>query len=384
MFDERILAGNIKKVRIAKGISQTELANRLNISPQSVSKWERGVSVPDIENLCNISVIFGVSIDTLLNNSQKDEKLLIGVDGGGTKTEFVLFTHSGKIVERLVLGSCNPNIIGIKKCIEVLQKGIDMLLAENSDVCGIYIGSAGFLTGDNRKEVKSALVKVYPHIKIGCHSDIMNVIASCTNKESCIAAISGTGAVVYVKNQDALQRVSGWGYLLSKKGSGYDIGRDVLYSVLQEMEGWGEKTYLTELVKEKGLTTAMECIEAVYANGASYVASFAPIAFEAYKTGDKKAKTIVEENANAFAEIINSASDKHHGDKTVIMSGGIISNQKIFLNLVKENLKCKSNLIIPQTPQVIGACRLCQKMMGFDVEVLDANFEKQYTEMERK
>ena len=384
MFDEKILADNIKKSRIAKGLTQTELANRLNISPQSVSKWERGLSVPDIENIYYISTILGVSTDALLNNFKKSEKLMIGVDGGGTKTEFILFTHTGKLVERLVLGSCNPNIIGVNKSAEILKKGIDMLLAENSGVCGIHIGSAGFLTGDNRKEVKSILAKAFPHIKIGCHSDIMNVIASGTNKENCIAAISGTGAVVYVKNKDSLERFSGWGYLLCKKGSGYDIGRDVLYSVLQEMEGWGEKTQLTDLVKKRCGMTAMDCIEAVYANGAPYVASFAPLAFEAYKNNDKIAKNIVEENACAFAEIIKCASDKHPDNKTVILSGGIISNQKVFLNYVKERLNNKLKLIIPQTPQVIGACRMCMKMMGFDAELLGSEFEKQYIEMERK
>ena len=52
MFNSEVLASNITAFRKAKGISQQALAAALSISPQSVSKWECGASVPDIENLC--------------------------------------------------------------------------------------------------------------------------------------------------------------------------------------------------------------------------------------------------------------------------------------------------------------------------------------------
>ena len=51
MFDAKVIQNNIKKFRSIKGLSQTDLAILLKISPQSVSKWERGNSLPDIENI---------------------------------------------------------------------------------------------------------------------------------------------------------------------------------------------------------------------------------------------------------------------------------------------------------------------------------------------
>ena len=53
-------------LRKQKGLSQEELANRLNVSRQTVSKWEVGDSTPDMEKLIAISDMFGISLDELV------------------------------------------------------------------------------------------------------------------------------------------------------------------------------------------------------------------------------------------------------------------------------------------------------------------------------
>lgn len=53
-------------LRKQKGFSQEELANRLNVSRQTISKWEVGESTPDMENLVAISELFEVSLDELV------------------------------------------------------------------------------------------------------------------------------------------------------------------------------------------------------------------------------------------------------------------------------------------------------------------------------
>ena len=54
------------ELRKQKGFSQEELANRLNVSRQTVSKWEVGDSTPDMEKLIAISDLFGISRDELV------------------------------------------------------------------------------------------------------------------------------------------------------------------------------------------------------------------------------------------------------------------------------------------------------------------------------
>lgn len=68
------LAEKIMKHRKKKGWSQEELAEHLNISRQSVSKWESGASVPDLDKILRLSEIFKVSTDYLLKDEIEEEE----------------------------------------------------------------------------------------------------------------------------------------------------------------------------------------------------------------------------------------------------------------------------------------------------------------------
>ena len=67
----------IKQLRTQRGITQEALAQQLNVSPQAVSKWERGTATPDIQLLPTISAFFGVSIDELfaLSDATRMERI---------------------------------------------------------------------------------------------------------------------------------------------------------------------------------------------------------------------------------------------------------------------------------------------------------------------
>lgn len=64
-----MLNENIKALRKSKGFTQDELANRINVVRQTVSKWEKGFSVPDVEMLQKIAEIFDTDVSRLLGNS---------------------------------------------------------------------------------------------------------------------------------------------------------------------------------------------------------------------------------------------------------------------------------------------------------------------------
>ncbi len=68
-----MLNENLKIVRKEKGMSQEELANKLNVVRQTVSKWEQGLSVPDSEMLVRISEIFEVPVSRLIGETVEEE-----------------------------------------------------------------------------------------------------------------------------------------------------------------------------------------------------------------------------------------------------------------------------------------------------------------------
>ncbi len=69
-----MLNDNIRNLRKSKGISQEEMAVKLNVVRQTISKWEKGLSVPDSEMLIKIADLFEVSVSVLLGNEIPIEK----------------------------------------------------------------------------------------------------------------------------------------------------------------------------------------------------------------------------------------------------------------------------------------------------------------------
>lgn len=61
-----MLNENIKKLRKQKGLTQEQLAEKLNITRQSVAKWEKGESIPDIYSIMGLSEIFNITIDEIV------------------------------------------------------------------------------------------------------------------------------------------------------------------------------------------------------------------------------------------------------------------------------------------------------------------------------
>ena len=68
-----MLAENLKVLRKQKGFSQEELAVRVNVVRQTVSKWEKGLSVPDADVLVKLAEVFGVSVSELLGEEIKSD-----------------------------------------------------------------------------------------------------------------------------------------------------------------------------------------------------------------------------------------------------------------------------------------------------------------------
>ena len=64
-----MLSQNIKEIRKSKGLSQQELAVKLNVVRQTVSKWEQGRSVPDSEMLISLSEVLETPVSTLLGEN---------------------------------------------------------------------------------------------------------------------------------------------------------------------------------------------------------------------------------------------------------------------------------------------------------------------------
>ena len=70
-----MLSENIKAIRKSQGLSQEELAVKLNVVRQTISKWEQGLSVPDADMLISLSEVFETPVSTLLGETVAETKV---------------------------------------------------------------------------------------------------------------------------------------------------------------------------------------------------------------------------------------------------------------------------------------------------------------------
>ena len=336
----KIVAFNIKSRRRALKMTQKELADRLNYSEKAISKWENGLGLPPSVTLPDLARALATDIDSLMNNPS-DIRYYLGIDGGGTKTEFVLADLEGNILKRTILSGCNPNDIGFQGTFDVLRQGI-------FDVCGeipfryisVFAGLAGGITGDNSRRIREFLEQ-YHFGRTGNGSDAQNAVAISLLGENGITVIMGTGAIAFAQCDDKLYRIGGFGYMFGDEGSGFCIGRDGIASALQSEDGSGQKTVLEDSVREKcGRKIILDAIGDFYQGGKRLIASYAPLVFKAYLDGDEIAKNILHRNVKAIAQIIFGAAKHLPAGKEVkvALCGGITKNKEVILPILEQYL----------------------------------------------
>lgn len=90
MFDQLEFGKRLKTFRKAKNFTQKEIAFRIGVSEQAVSKWENGECLPDIYNLKLLGRLLHISVDTLLDTeTEKPEKLIERIKIGGAEFEII-------------------------------------------------------------------------------------------------------------------------------------------------------------------------------------------------------------------------------------------------------------------------------------------------------
>lgn len=97
-----ILADKIIEERKKNGWSQEELANKLGVSRQAVSKWESAGSIPDLQRILQMSELFGVTTDYLLKDEIEEEPLNEYVE---TKTIKVSMEEANQYLDMKSRGS---------------------------------------------------------------------------------------------------------------------------------------------------------------------------------------------------------------------------------------------------------------------------------------
>ncbi|MDD3796555.1 MAG: helix-turn-helix transcriptional regulator [Lachnospiraceae bacterium] len=97
---------NLRSIRKAKGLTQDELAARINVVRQTISKWEKGLSVPDAEMLIRIAEIFEISVSELLGEKIENEadQNDIAEQLSRINEQLAVKNRRGKFILKIILG----------------------------------------------------------------------------------------------------------------------------------------------------------------------------------------------------------------------------------------------------------------------------------------
>ena len=365
METAKIFAANLKHRRIELGLTQKQLAESFGYSEKSVSKWESGAAIAPSAILPKLAEALATSIDSLFD-SLSEPMYYLGIDGGGTKTEFLLCDKDGQPVSRAFLSACNPVDVGFDRAFEVLKKGIAEVCSgvPLKKVAG-YAGIAGGTTGDNSQKIGNFLSR-FGFFRAENGSDAHNAVAAALGSRNGISVILGTGNVVYTQKDGTLYRTGGFGYLFDDCGSGYSIGRDGILAALKAEQNAAKSTSLTELIREKsGKSRVIDALPDFYLGGKREIASYAPLVFSAYETGDKEAENILWQNFSSVAQLICDASAYLDEDAVTVSLTGSIANGRDVINMIEKRLTeiCthkKFNISASSVPPVTGAVSLAR------------------------
>jgi N-acetylglucosamine kinase-like BadF-type ATPase len=226
--------------------------------------------------------------------------LLLGVDGGATKTRAILTDAEYRILGEGVAGPSNPLRVGYENALAAILAAVDQACeaagVQRVDISAAEIGLAGVRRPDIRKRMKETLKGLgIGSFELVTDSDI--ALFGATEGKPGMVLIAGTGSICCGINSHKKHFCSGgWGPIAGDEGSGSWIARRALQAVAQASDGRREPTALTAAAcKYFNVTRADELSSAIYAPTMTHgrIAGFCTLVIDAAKEGDAAAIEIV-------------------------------------------------------------------------------------------
>jgi len=309
---------------------------------------------------------------------QRDSRggLLLGVDGGGSKTLALVADLEGRVLGRGLAGASNFNFVGIQVTIAALEQAMSAAMAQvrndSQTVLAAVVGLAGAQEPVDQAPFAAWLRTRYPAVPTLVVHDTDLVLAGGTPGGWGVAVVSGTGSIVHARTAAGRTvYASGWGYLLGNEGSGYAIGLRALQASVRAHDGRGPRTTLIEpILAQWSLERAEDLIQRVYRENASVadIAALAPIVLRAASEGDTVAKDIAQDAGSELALAVMAAVSRLQWTGTIpcAQAGSILLHGQAvaaaFLARVAE-LHLPLDPIVQVPEPALGALRLAQTLL---------------------
>jgi glucosamine kinase len=227
--------------------------------------------------------------------------IVIGIDGGGTKTHCLVADSAGQVLGEGLAGPSNYQAIGHEQAGRNLQTAVAQALAAAgvrlSDVRAACAGLAGVGRPEDLPVAHAMLAFLAP-APTTIVGDAHIALAGALAGEPGVVVISGTGSIALgISSSGQLFRAGGWGWLLGDEGSGFDIGRRALQGALAALDDPSITTELGHRICEAwGLARLDQAIRRIHGDLTAArpdIAALVPLVCAAADSGDAIAQTIL-------------------------------------------------------------------------------------------
>jgi glucosamine kinase len=258
---------------------------------------------------------------------------VVGVDGGGTRTQAVALGLHGQLLGRAVGGAALLDVTNASDVALSVHQVAEAAAAEAGltlPAAALFAGVAGGGRPEVRAELGAALAQAGVAEVVDVGTDVTAAARDALGTGPGIVLLAGTGSIAWGRGESgAVARVGGWGILLGDEGSGYDLGLEGLRAVARARDGRGPATELTRLLLA---ATGVEDPEALipWASRASKgdIAALASVVAEA-ASGDDVAGRLLVAAAVALAVQATTLADRLGPWKAesppVALAGGLLS-----------------------------------------------------------
>ncbi len=270
------------------------------------------------------------------NATMQSPKRVLGIEGGGTKTEWVMveMRDDGQtILERGALPASNLRLTG-----DQALAGIFSVLAREVTHVGVYLAGCG--TEEDRRRLRGLVETTWPTARVSVGSDRDSAMAVAFGARDGIAVISGTGAAVTGRKGGREEKAGGWGQLLGDRGSGFHIAMQGLRIVLSHYDLNHKITPLAEnILRTLALTRLQDLVEWASQADKMSVARLAPCIFEAARFGEPEMLNVVQDGATILAEFTRAVAQRlDFADTPVRLVGGLFSHHPEYAALFNYRL----------------------------------------------
>lgn len=296
-------------------------------------------------------------------------RYILGIDGGGTKTQAAIIDERGRLLGTGLGGPANYDAVGIEEA----QANIGQAVDEARRAAGLsaqpfasaFLGVAGVVSAHDHEIVHGIAYRLNLSSSVGVDHDCRIALAGGLSGRPGIVLIVGTGSSCFGVNARGEQwRSGGWGHLISDEGSSYWLGIQAMRVAVTSYDGRGAPTPLVDRVmRALNIADMNEIMHRLYVPGLSKheIAALAPLVIEVAREGDSAALGLLRQGALDLAECVFAVAHrlKLTDALELTLVGGLLRAGEIVLDLLREAVLARlpnCRITWPELPPVLGAC----------------------------